>query len=62
MRTLELSGWVKPIGIRGNKWRVAEAVHDGRFSQRAEAERIRREAIRQKIAKDGAVRGEASND
>jgi hypothetical protein len=62
MRALELGGWVKPIGNRGNKWRVAEAVHDGRFSQRAELERTSRAAIRQKIAKDGAVRREATND
>lgn len=61
MRTLELSGWVKSIGDRGNKWRVIDAVHDGRFNQRAEAERIKRESIRQKIARDAAARREVTN-
>jgi hypothetical protein len=64
MRTLELTGWVQPIGNHrdghNNKWRVADAAHDGRFDQRAEIERKRRESVRQKIAEAGALRREAA--
>lgn len=63
MRTLEINGWVRVSGWHRaykhpSEWRVNPLVHDGRFKERADAERHRREAIRQKIAVDGAARRE----
>ena len=64
MRTLEMNGWVRVAKYHRsekhpNEWRVNPLVHDGRFKERAEAERNRREAIRQKVAEEGAARRKA---
>ena len=69
MRILELNGWVRVTGYREkepNKWGVNRAVHDGRFKNRAAAERQRREAARGGIAEAAAARraarGASAND
>jgi len=51
MRVLEVANWVDPIESSGGKWqrwRVNPAVHV-LFAERAEAERVRRLAIRERI-------------
>lgn len=65
MGILKLSGWARATECcrkEPNKWKINPAVHDGRFKQRAEAERQRRDAARQKIVETGAARRECAND
>jgi hypothetical protein len=52
MGVLEIAGWVKPVNINGkppSRWEVALSVHR-KFAARADAERIRRDAEKAKIA------------
>jgi hypothetical protein len=47
MHELDMMGWVKPatgqpVGAAPAKWKINPAINDGRFAERAEAERKRR--------------------
>jgi hypothetical protein len=58
MRVLEMHDWVKPAHLDRHgvedRWTVNPAVHDGRFSDIATRERLRRDAVQERI-KLGAV-------
>jgi hypothetical protein len=63
MGTLDMQGWVRPIGYskRGaTKWSINPAVHDGRFRERAHIEKTRRTEVRSAIAGTGAERREVA--
>jgi hypothetical protein len=63
MYSLEMLGWVKPIGVgrRGepNWWAVNPEVHQ-RFADRAAAEKTHRAEVQEKIAQAGAERRAAA--
>jgi hypothetical protein len=53
MRVLEMHDWVKPAHVDRHgvedRWTVNPAVHDGRFSEIAAAERSRRDDVQERI-------------
>jgi hypothetical protein len=53
MRVLEMHDWVKPVHLDRHgvedRWNVNPAVHDGRFADIAAKERLRREAVQERI-------------
>jgi len=57
---LGLRGWVSKAKRWNDKipteWEVNPAVHDGRFAQIAETERVRRAGARENILREAAVR------
>src|SRR5690606_34895082 len=60
MRVLEVSDWCAPAERQTNRqgaaWTICPAVHDGRFSSRAESERTRRRRARELIEAAAAER------
>jgi hypothetical protein len=63
MQTLELQGWLKPIGRRNregdyNLYKVNQRIYDGRFEQRAAIERAMRSARQAGIKSEGARRSQ----